>query len=131
MKGIELPAALALLLRADLRSPAEREGERVLERSLTFDFAADIADDPAQPAAQNAQLPVMPLELLGMGVAPRHHGRGPGNAKIGLPQPDPVLPRQAVEPLDRCVQQLGVGREGDRLRLHGGIDRDTLEVLAA
>ncbi len=43
MKGIELPATLALLLRADLRSPAEREGERVLERSLTFDFAADIA----------------------------------------------------------------------------------------
>jgi len=73
----------------------------------------------------------MPLELLGVGVAPRHHRRGLGNAKIGLPQLDPVLPRQAVEPLDRRVQQLGIGREADGLRLHGGIDRDPLEVLAA
>lgn len=73
----------------------------------------------------------MPLELLGVGVASRHHRRGLGNAKIGLPQLDPVLPRQAVEPLDCRVQQLGIGREGDGLRLHGGIDRDPLEVLAA
>lgn len=51
VEGIKLPAALALLPRADLRSPAERDGERVLERSLTFDLAADIADDRAQPAA--------------------------------------------------------------------------------
>jgi hypothetical protein len=35
----------------------------------------------------------MPFELLGVGLAPCHHGRGLGNAKIGLPQPDPVLPR--------------------------------------
>lgn len=51
--------------------------------------------------------------------------------RIGLPQLAPVLPRQAVEPLDRRVQQLGIGREGDGLRLHGSIDRDPLEVLAA
>src|ERR1700674_4747475 len=31
MEGIKLPAALALLLRADLRGPAKREGERVLQ----------------------------------------------------------------------------------------------------
>jgi len=31
---------------------------------LTFDVAVDLADDPAQPAARDAQLPVMPLELL-------------------------------------------------------------------
>lgn len=80
---------------------------------------------------QDAQLPLMPLELLGMGVAARHHCRGFDNAKIGLPQLDPVLPRQTADPLDRRVQQLGIGREGDRLRLHGGIDRDPLEVLAA
>ncbi len=88
-------------------------------------------DDPAQPAVQDAQLPLMPPELLGMGVASRHHCRGLGDAKIGLPQLDPVLPRHAVEPLDGRVQQLSIGRKGDRLRLHGGIDRDTLEVLAA
>lgn len=91
-------------MRADLRGPAKREGEGVLEHGLTFDLAADIADDPGQPAAQNAQLLLMPLELLGVGVASRHHRRGPGNAKIGLPQLDPVLPRQAVEPLDFRVQ---------------------------
>lgn len=93
VEGIKLPAALALLLRADLRSSAEREDERVLERSLTFDLAADIADDPAQPAARDAQLPLMPVELLGTGVTSRHHCRGLGNAMIGLPQLDPVLPR--------------------------------------
>lgn len=131
MEGIQLPAALALLLRADLRGPAEREGKGVLEHGLTFGRAAGIAEDPAQPAAQNAQLPLMALELLGVGVASRHRRRGLGNAEIGLPQLDPVLPRQAVEPLDRRLQQLGIGREGDGLRLHGGNDRDPLEVLAA
>ncbi len=63
MEGIKLEAALALLLRADLGGPAEREGERVLEHGLTFDLAADVADDPAQPAAQDTQLPLMPPEL--------------------------------------------------------------------
>src|SRR5215207_4552833 len=53
MEGIKLPAALALLLRADLRGPAKREGERLLQRWLALDFAADVADDPAQPAAQD------------------------------------------------------------------------------
>jgi hypothetical protein len=66
MVGIELPAALALLLRADLRGPAKREGERLLQCRLALDLAADVADDPAQPAAQDAQLPLMPLELFGM-----------------------------------------------------------------
>src|SRR3954449_9039283 len=69
MEGIELPAALALLLRADLRGPAKREGERLLQCWLALDLAADVADDPAQPAAQDAQLPLMPPELFGMGVA--------------------------------------------------------------
>ena len=35
---------------------------------------------------------------------------------------------QAVEPLDRRVQQLGVGREGDVLGLHRGVDRDPRQV---
>lgn len=43
VEGIKLPAALALLLRADLRSPAKREGERLLERGLAFDLAGDVA----------------------------------------------------------------------------------------
>src|SRR5205823_14038618 len=76
MERIKLPAALALLLRADLRGPAKREGERLLQCWLAFDLAADVADDPAEPAAQDTQLPLMPPELLGMGVAARHHRRG-------------------------------------------------------
>ena len=50
---------------------------------------------------------------------------------IGLPQPDAVPARQTVEPLDRRMQQLGIGRKGGGLWLHRGIDRDPLEVLAA
>ena len=42
-----------------------------------------------------------------------------------------MLAGQAVEPLDRRMQQLGVGREGDGLGLHRGVDRDPLEVLGA
>src|SRR6478672_13711837 len=52
VEGIKLPTTLALLLRADLRGPAKREGERLLECLLALDLAADVADDPAQPAAQ-------------------------------------------------------------------------------
>ena len=43
----------------------------------------------------------------------------------------PVLAGEAREPPDRRVQQPGVGREADRLRLHRGVDRDPLEVLRA
>ena len=112
VEGIKLPAALALLLRADLRGPAEREGKRLLQCWLALDLATDVTDDPAQPAAQDTQLPLMPPELFGMGVAARHHRSGLGHARIGLPQPDAVLSRQAVEALDGRMKQLGVGREG-------------------
>jgi hypothetical protein len=130
MEGIKLPAALALLLRADLGGSAQREGERLLQGWLAFDLAANVPDDAAEPAAQDAQLPLMPPELFGMGVAARHHRGGLGHARIGLPQPDAVPGRQAVEPLDGRMQQLGIGRKGDGLRLHRGVDRDPLEVLA-
>ena len=73
----------------------------------------------------------MPVELLGVGVAPRHHRGMLGYAQIGLPQSHPVLPGHAVEALDRRVQQLGVGRESDVLGLHRGVDRDPCQVLRA
>jgi hypothetical protein len=84
MEGVKLPAALALLLRADLRGLAKREGECLLQYRLALAPAADLADDPAEPAAQNAQLPLMPLELLGMSVAARHHRGGLGHTRIGI-----------------------------------------------
>ena len=58
---------------------------------LAGDLAADVADQPAEPGAQDAQLPTVAVELLGMGIAPRHHRRALGDAQIGLPQPHPVL----------------------------------------
>jgi hypothetical protein len=118
-------------LGADLRGSAKRESECLLQCWLALDLAADVADDPAQPAAQDTQLPLMSPELLGMGVAARHHRGGLGDPHVGLPQPDAVPGRQAVEPLDGRMQQLGIGRKGDGLRLHRGVDRDPLEVLAA
>jgi len=49
----------------------------------------------------------MPPELFGMGVAARHPGGGRGYARIRLPQPDALPTRQAVEPLDGRMQELG------------------------
>ena len=49
----------------------------------------------------------MAIELLGVSVAPRHHCGTFSDAQVGLSQPHPVLLRQAVEPLDRGVQQFG------------------------
>ena len=48
-----------------------------------------------------------------------------------MAQPHPVFAGKPREPSDRRVQQSGVGWEADRLGLHGGVDRDPLEVLRA
>jgi hypothetical protein len=50
---------------------------------------------------------------------------------ITASQSHPVSAGQPREPLDRRMQQLGVGREGDGLGLHGRVDRDPLEVFGA
>jgi hypothetical protein len=71
VERIKLPGAPALLLRADLRGPAKREGECLFQCWLALDLAANVADDPAQAAAKDTQLPLMPPELFGMGVAAR------------------------------------------------------------
>jgi hypothetical protein len=42
-----------------------------------------------------------------------------------------VLAGQSIEPLDRRVQELGVGREGDGYGLHRGVDRDADQVLGS
>src|SRR5215475_6427650 len=82
VEGIELPAALALLLGADLIGARERPLEHGLKISLAADVAANVTDDPAKPGAQQAQLPAVTVELLGMGIAPRHHRRALGDAQI-------------------------------------------------
>jgi hypothetical protein len=70
VKGTELPAALALLLGADLAGARERGFERHLDVLLAGEIAADVADRPAEPGAQDAQLPTMAVELFGVGIAP-------------------------------------------------------------
>ena len=128
MKGIQLPAALTLLLRANLGGAGERPSKCLLQHRLAGDLAAYVADDAAEPRAQPAQLAAMAVELLGVGVAPRRHRRLFGDAQIGLPQPHPIPTGQTVEALDRRVQQLGVGREGDGLGLRRGADRDPRQI---
>ncbi len=75
MEGIELPTALALLLRADLSGARQRPSKYRLKLRLAGDLAVDVANEAAEPAAQEAQLPLVALELFGMGIAARHHGR--------------------------------------------------------
>ena len=54
MEGIELPAALALLLGTDLGGARQRERKRRLDVPMTGDLAADVTDQPAKPCAQDA-----------------------------------------------------------------------------
>lgn len=77
VEGIELVAALALLLGTDLRGLRKRLLEGRLELALAFDLAADVADEATKPRSQQAQLPSMALELLGVGIAGSHHRRPP------------------------------------------------------
>jgi hypothetical protein len=74
---------------------------------------------------------MMALELLGVGVASRHHGGTLGNAKIGLAQCQAMLLGQPVQSFDRRVQELRIGREGHVLGLDRGVDIDPREVLDA
>jgi hypothetical protein len=71
------------------------------------------------------------IELLGVGIAASHHRCSLGDAEVGLPQLHAMTAGQAIEPLYRGMQQLGVGREGDVLGLHRGVDRDPRQVLGA
>ena len=66
MEGIQLSAALALLLRADLTGAREWCFERGLDVLLAGDLAANVADQPAEPGAQDAQLPTVAVELFGV-----------------------------------------------------------------
>lgn len=106
MDGIKLVSALALLLGADLHGARERLLERSLKLWPTCDLAADVADQATEPRPQQAQLPPMALELLGMGIASGHHRRAFGNAQIRVPQLLAVRAGQPIEPLDHRMHEL-------------------------
>jgi hypothetical protein len=54
VEGIQLPAALTLLLGTDLVGARERPFKQRLEVGLAGDLTADVADDPPGPNAQEA-----------------------------------------------------------------------------
>ncbi len=74
VEGIKLPAALALLLRADLIGAKKRPFEHRLDVGVASDLATNVADDTAEPRAQDAQFAAVALELFGVGIASGHHG---------------------------------------------------------
>ena len=65
---------------------------------------------------------------MGMAVAPDHDRRPLGHPAIALAQLDAVALRQSDQLLQRAMTQPGVGRVGDRLWLHRGIDHHPLEI---
>jgi hypothetical protein len=117
------------VLGADLIGTCQWPLEPRLDVRLACDLAADVADDTTKPAAQDAQFATVALELFGVGIAPRHHGGALGDAQIGLPQSHAVLSGQAIEPLDRRMQELGVGRERNGLGLHRGVHGDASKIV--
>ena len=75
MEGIKFPTAPALPLRADLSGAPQRPPNHRLKLRLAGNLATDVANEVAEPCAQEAQLPLVALELFGMGIAVGHHGR--------------------------------------------------------
>src|SRR5262249_15966015 len=93
VEGIQLPAALALLLRADLIGTREWPGEYRLEVRVACDLAPDVANEPAEAGGPYAQLSTVGGELVCMGVKPPPHGRAPCDVPNTIPQPHPPPPR--------------------------------------
>jgi len=63
-----------------------------------------------------------------MGIALVHDERDLADALVGLAQLDAAPLGERDELLARPVHQLGVGREGDVLRLHRGVNDDAVEI---
>ena len=77
---------------------------------------------------QPAQASVGALELLGMGIALMLDQRQLADPRIGLAQLDAACAGQPHQAFSRPVQQLGIGREHHRLRLHRRIDDHARQV---
>ena len=129
VQRIDLRPALALILEADLDRQGAQRREAFSERRVAGDLAVDVADQPSQARAQELELAVGALELVGVGIAPDHDRRPLGDPQVALPERDAVALGEADELLDRLVDEPGVGRMGDRFRLHRRVDGDPLKVL--
>ena len=100
----------------------QRMGEGALQFSLVPDLAPDVANDPAEISADRLQRPVGALELFGVGVALMGDPRMFADPFVGLAQINAGFLGQLRQSLAGSMHELGVGRRGHRLRLHGGVD---------
>ena len=68
-----------------MRGARERAREGRLDGLVAGDLATGIADQAPQAGAQQAHFSMVAVELLGVGITPRHHRRPLGDADVGLP----------------------------------------------
>ena len=106
---------------ADAPGQRQRPGEEVLQGRIARDLAGDVADHPPEHGSEAPQRLVGPLELLGVGIALVLDQRPLADPGIGLAQGDAVRLCEPHQVLAGPVHQLGVGREGDGLLLHGRV----------
>ena len=117
-----------LALLAHPLSQPEVGREKALQFGLAPDLARDIAADPTEIGPDRPERPTGAPELLGVGVALVSDQRMLADPFIGLAQAHPGLLRQPHQPLARPVHKLRIGWEGDRLRLHRGVDDEPRKV---
>ena len=129
MQRIDLGPALAMVLQAHLGREIEKVGETSLELGLAIDLSANVADDAAQTGAQEPERLAGALELMRVAVAAHHDGGALGDAQIALAQRHALALGEADELDDGAVHEASIGRMGDRLGLHRGVNGDALEVL--
>jgi len=129
VQRVDLGAALAMILEADLEGEVEQWAEAAVELGPAVEGAADVADDAAQAGAQELERTPGALELVGMGVATDHDGGALGHAQIALAQRHRVAPGESDELDERPMHEPRVGRMGHRLGLHRGVDHHPLEIL--
>src|SRR5262249_59393303 len=85
VEGIQLPAALALLLRADLIGTREWPGEYRLEVRVGCDLAPDVANEPAEAGGRKAPAAAGAGGMVWLGVKPRPQWGGRGGAARAVP----------------------------------------------
>ena len=128
VQGIDLAPTLMLALLAHPLSQPEVGREKAPQFGLAADLARDIAAGPTETGPDRPQRPIGAPELLGVGVALVSDQRMLADPFIGLAQAHPGLLRQPHQPLARPVHKLRIGWEGDRLRLHRGVDDEPRKV---
>ena len=128
MQRVDLRSALMLTLLAHAAGEHQRMGEDALQFGVAPDLAHDVARDPAEIGSDRLQRPVGALELFGVGIALMGDQRVFADPLVGLAQLNAGFLGQPHQPLARPMHELRVGRKGDRLGLHRGVDNDLGEV---